>query len=123
MFSHLTKDGLVPALGAKVAGEALAEAGAVVADAAARAVTALRVAVALEHVDARRALLERAVRSTVAKVAHAAHVLHGVPRGGVGLRGISGELLLGVAEAVVGAVARAHGALASDAVVVVEAVA
>merc|ERR1719375_1468630 len=67
--------------------------------------------------------VERAVRSAVAEVAHAAHVLHGVPRGIVGLVGIGGELLLGVAEAVVGAVAGAHGALARDTVVVVEAVA
>merc|ERR1719440_1387352 len=119
----LTEDGLVLALGAEVAGEALAEARAVVADAAAGAVAALRVAVALEHVDARRALLERAVRSAVAEVAHAAHVLHGIPRGRVGLGGISSELLLGVAEAVVGAVAGAHGALARDTIVVVEAVA
>merc|ERR1719161_3228065 len=119
----LTEDGLVLAARAVVADEALAEARGVVADAAARAVAALRVAVAAEHVRARRALLERAVRATEAEVAHAADVLHRVPRGRVGLARLGGELLLRVADAAAVAVVRADGTFACDAVVVVKAVA
>merc|ERR1712159_467241 len=94
----LPEDGLVLALGAEVAGEALAEAGGVVADTTARAVTSLLVTVTQEHIGAGGALLEGAVRSAVAHVAHASHMLHGVPRAGVGLGGLVCELLLGVAD-------------------------
>merc|ERR1719230_1475029 len=119
----LAEDGLVLAPRAVVADEALAEARRVVADAAARAVAALRVAVAAEHVRARRALLERAVRPAEAEVAHAADVLHRVPRGRVGLARLRRKLLLRVADAAAAAVVRADGALARNAIVVVEAVA
>jgi len=112
---------LVLALGAEVASEALAETSRVVADTAARAVTALLVTVAKEHVRSRWAFLKGAVRATVAQVTNAANMLHGVPRSSVGLGGFSCELLLGVADTTAGAVVRAHSALASDAVVVVEA--
>ena len=72
------------ALGTEVAREALAQTSRVVADAAAGAVATLRVPVAHEDVGAGRALLEGSpVRGT--HVAHAAHVLHGIPRGSVGL--------------------------------------
>merc|ERR1719326_2385599 len=111
----LAEDGLVLAARAVVADEALAE--------ARRAVAALRVAVAAEHVRARRALLERAVGAAEAEVAHAADVLHRVPRGRVRLARLRGELLLRVADAAAVAVVRADCALARDAVVVVEAVA
>merc|ERR1719263_1687173 len=119
----LSEDGLVLAARAVVADKALAEARGVVADAAARAVAALRVAVALEHVRARGALLQRAVGTAEAEVAHAADVLHRVPRGGVGLARLGRQLLLGVADAAARAVVGAHGALARDAVVVLEALA
>merc|ERR1712185_599684 len=119
-MDDLTEDRLVLAAGAVVADEALAEAGRVVADAAARAVAALRVTVATEHVRARRALLERAVGAAEAEVAHAADVLHRVPRGGVDLARLGGELLLGVADAAAVAIVGADGTLARDAVVVVE---
>ena len=111
------------ALSAEVAREALAETSGVVADAAAGAVATLRVPVAHEDVGAGRALLEGAVRSAESHVAHAAHVLHGIPRGSVGLGRLSGQLLLGVANTPGRAVVRAHGTFAADAVVVVKALA
>jgi len=117
----LSKDGLVLALGTEVTSEALAETSRVVTDAAARAVAALLVTVAEEHIRSRRALLKGAVRTTVAQVTNAANMLHCVPRSRVGLGSLSCKLLLGVADTASGAVVRAHGALASDAVVVVEA--
>ena len=123
LFAQLTEDGLVLALVAKVASEALAEALGVVADAAARAVASLLVTVAEENIRSGWALLEGAVRSAEAKVAHAAHVFHRVPRSIVRLVRLNSELFLGVADAATGAVVRAHGALASNAVVVVEALA
>ena len=55
--SLLAKNGLVLASGAEVAGEALAQALVVVADASAGAVSALLVALAKEHIASRRALL------------------------------------------------------------------
>merc|ERR550537_1084719 len=123
LMSRLAEDGLVLAARAVVADEALAEARRVVADAAARAVAALRVAVAAEHVRARRALLERAVGAAEAEIAHAADVLHRVPRGRVRLARLRGELLLRVADTAAVAVVRADGTFACDAVVVVKAVA
>merc|ERR1712196_620509 len=102
--ASLAEDGLVLAPRAVVADDALAE--------AARAVAALRVAVALEHIRARRALLERAVRPAEAEVAHAADVLHRVPRGRVRLARLRRELLLRVADAAAAAVVRADCTLA-----------
>merc|ERR1719327_1659266 len=119
----LREDGLRLALGAEVALEALAEARRVVADATAGAVAAEVVALAEQHVRARRALLEGAVRAARAEVADTADVLVGVPRGGVGLGGLVRELLLLDAAAAVVAVARAQGALAGLAVVAIEALA
>merc|ERR1719182_976124 len=119
----LREDGLRLALGAEVALEALAQARRVVADAAAGAVAAEVVTLAEQDVGAGRALLEGAVRATRAEVADAADVLVGVPRGGVGLGGLVGELLLLDAAAAVVAVARAQGALARLAVVAVKALA
>jgi len=122
-LNGLPKDRLVLALVAEVAREALAETRGVVADAAAGAVAPLLVAVAEENVGARGALLEGAVGAAEAEVAHAAHVLHRVPRRVVDLASLHRELLLGVADAAAGAVVGAHGALARDAVVVLEALA
>ena len=50
-------------------------------------------------------------------------MLLGIPRGGVGLGGVGGELLLGGAETAAVAVGGADGALAGHALVVVEALA
>merc|ERR1719473_454579 len=119
----LAEDGLVLAARAVVADEALAETRRIVADAAARAVAALVVAVAAEHIRTRWALLERAVRAAEAEVADAAHVLHRIPRRGVCLVRLRRQLLLRVADATAVAVVGAHGTLARDAVVVVKAVA
>jgi len=108
---------------AEVASEALAEASRVVADAAARAVTALLVTVAEEHIRAGRAFFQGAVRASEAKIAHATHVLHRVPRSIVSLVSFRRQLLLSVADTAARAVVRAHGALARNAVVVLEALA
>merc|ERR1711871_1321615 len=120
---RLREDGLRLAAGAEVALEALAQAARVVADAAAGAVAAEVVALAEQHIGARRALLQRAVRAARAQVTDAADVLVGIPRRRVGLRGLVRELLLLDAAAAVVAVARAGGALARLAVVAVEALA
>jgi hypothetical protein len=117
----LPEDRLVLALGAEVAGEALAQASAVVADAAAGAVAALLVAIAEEHIWARGALLERAVGAAEAEIAHAADGLHRVPGRVVCHVRLHRELLLGVADAAARAVVRAYSALARDALVVLEA--
>ena len=111
------------ALGAEVAGEALAQAGRVVADATARAIAAEVVALAEQHVRAGRALLERAVRATGAQITDTADVLVGIPRRRVRLRGLVRELLLLDAAAAVVAVTGARGTLARLAVVAVEALA
>jgi len=123
LFAQLTEDGLVLALVAEVASEALAEALGVVADAAARAVASLLVTVAEENIRSGWALLEGAVRSAEAEVAHAAHVFHRVPRSIVRLVRLDGQLFLSVADAAAGAVIRAYGTLARDPVVVFEALA
>jgi hypothetical protein len=60
-------------------------------------------------------------RTSVARVAKAAHVLHGVPRGRVQPVGLGREVLLGPAGAAVVAVLGAKRALAGDAVVAREA--
>jgi len=117
---ELTKDCLVLALVSEVPREALAEAVRIITDTTAGAVAALLVTVAEEYIGARGALLERAVRSAEAQVAHAAHVLHGVPRRVVGLAGLHSELLLRVADTPAGAVVGAHGTLARDTVVVLK---
>merc|ERR1719181_450959 len=121
--AHLREDCLALAAGAEGALEALAQAARVVAEAAAGAVAAEVVALAEQHVRARRALLERAVRAAGAQVADAADVLVGVPRVGVRLGRLVRELLLLDAVTAVVAVGRAHGTLACLAVVAVEALA
>jgi len=113
----------VLALGTEVASEALAETSGVVADTATRAVAALLVTVTKEHIRSGWALLEGAVRSTVPQVANAAHMLHGVPRSSVGHASLSSKLLLSVADTTPGAVIGAHSTLASNTIVVVEALA
>jgi len=113
----------VLALCAEVASKALAQPAGVVTDATAGAITSPLVAIAKEHVWARWAFFEGAIRATVAKVAHTANMLHGVPRGSVSLSGLAGKLLLCVADATAGAVIRADGTLARNAVVVLEALA
>ena len=76
----LREDSLALAAGAEVALEALAQARGVVTDATARAIAAEVVALAEQHVRARRALLERAVRATGAQITDTADVLVGIPR-------------------------------------------
>merc|ERR1719310_2405427 len=121
--ADLGEDGLRLAASAEVALEALAEAGGVVAEAAAGAVAAEVVALSEEDVRAGGALLKGAVGATGAKVTDAANVLEGVPGLGVGLGGLVGELLLLDAAAAAVAVGGAHGTLAGLAVVAVEALA
>ena len=114
------QNGLALTTGAEVALEALAEARRVVTDTTARAIPAEVVALAEEHISTRWALFERTVRTTGAKVAHAANVLVCVPGVRVGLGCLVGELFLLDAAAAVVAVGRADGTLAGLAVIVVE---
>jgi len=111
----------VLALGAKVAGEALAETAGVIADTTPRAVATLLVAVTQQHIRSRRALLKGAVWAAVAKIAHASDVLHGIPRRVVGLVCLYSELLLRVANSSASTVVGAHRAFARYAIVVLKA--
>jgi len=111
------------ALGAIETGETRADAGSVVAQASAGAVSAGLVTVTIKRVGAGRALLQVAGRAAVAGVTEAAHVLHGIPRLRVGAASLGGEMLLGPAGAAVIAVVGAEGTLASNTVVAREAVA
>jgi hypothetical protein len=111
------------ALGSVETREARADAGAEVAQAAARAVSAGLISVAIKRISARGALLHVAGRAAVSGIAEAAHVLHGVPGGGVGAAGLGGQVLLGPAGAAVVAVIGAQGTLARYTIVSGEAVA
>lgn len=111
------------ALGSIEAGEAAADAGAVVAEPSAGAVSARLVAVAVQGVRAGGALLQVAGGTSVAGVAEAADVLHGVPGLGVGAASLGGKVLLGPAGSAVVTVIGAQGTLASNTVITGEAVA
>lgn len=111
------------ALGAEIAREALAKTSGVVADAATGAVAALLVPVAHKDVGAGRTFLKGAVRSAEAKIAHTSDVLHGIPRLNICLFGLSSKLLLSVADTTGRTIVRAYGALATDAIIIVKALA
>ena len=117
---RLAQHGLELALGAEVSVEAGAGAGAVVADSAPRAVSAGRIAQPLQGVAARGTLQQRAVWSSAADVAHAAHVHLRVPGRGVHAAGLHGQLLLGEADAGLVTVVGTHGALTGNSVVICE---
>lgn len=110
-------------LGAVETRETRADAGSVVAEASAGAVSACLVAIAVERIGAGRALLQVAGRATVAGVAEAAHVLHGIPRLRVCAASLGSQVLLGPAGSAVIAVVGAKGTLASNTVVSGETVA
>ncbi len=103
--------------------EAGAGAGAVVADASARAVAASLVAEASHHIGAGGALDEGAVRASSSEIANASDMLVVVPRGVVVAASLVSELLLSEANASVTALVGADGSLASNALVVSEALA
>jgi len=117
---YLTKDSLVLALGAKITMEARAGTSGVVADTTARAISAGSVTQTLKRVSARGALNLRAVRATATDIANTTDVHLSIPRGGVSATSLGGELLLGEADTSLVTVVGAHGALASDTVVVGE---
>jgi hypothetical protein len=95
----------------------------VVAQTAARAVTAGLVTVAAQGVGSRGALLQVAGRTSIAHIAQTAHVLHGVPRGRVGAAHLGCKVLLRPTRTTVIAVIGAHGTLASSTVIASEALA
>jgi hypothetical protein len=109
------------ALGTVVSGEALADTRRIVASSTTGAVTALGVAVSLEHIRTRGALDQRAVRTTATKITHAPDMLVGIPRSGVSARSLGSELLLSEADTGIGARVGADGSLASNTLVVGEA--
>ena len=110
-------------LGAKVAGEALAEASVVVAEAPAGAVAPCGVAFTCEDVGSRGAFLLGAIRAAVAKITDATHFFHGVPGRVVRSAGFGGEMFLSIADATTIAVVGAFRAFTRDATVSVKAVA
>ena len=95
----------------------------VVAKATAGAVATLGGTVAVENVLAGGALLLGAVRTAVAQIALAPDVLGGIPRRLIGGTGGLGQGLLRHADATVGALVGAQGALAGHTVVSLEALA
>jgi hypothetical protein len=101
--------------------EARAGSVAEVADTSSRAVAAGLVAVAVQGISARGALLQLAGGSAVTSIAKATNVFHGIPRGVVGAAGLVREVLLGPAGAAVVAVIGAGRALACNAVIAGEA--
>jgi len=109
------------ALGTEVSLEALAEAGGVVADATARAVSAKVVAFAKKYITTRGALLKGAIRTTSTNITDATDVLERVPGLRVGLRSFVGELFLLDTTATAIAVGRAHSTLTCLAIVVIKA--
>jgi len=109
----LDDGGLVLAAGSVEARKASASSGRVVADTTTRAVAARLVAVAVEGICARGALLLVASRASVASVAEAANVLHGIPSQCVISSALGSQVLLGPAGATVVAVIGADGSLAS----------
>ena len=119
----LSEHSLELALGAVVAVEAVANTGGVVTEAAARAVAAGLVAIAVEHVGARGAFDERAVRAAPTQIANAPDVLLRVPRRRVDAVSLNSQLLLREADAGITAFVGANCALARNAVVVGKALA
>mmetsp|Transcript_16639 Transcript_16639/g.34738 ORF Transcript_16639/g.34738 Transcript_16639/m.34738 type:complete len:290 (-) Transcript_16639:1074-1943(-) len=119
----LREDCLLVAPVAEVACEASAQARSVVADATAAAVAPLLVAITVHDIRAGRALLERAVRPAVARVANAAGDLLSIPRCGICHARLLCQELLRVADTVLAAVVRAHGPLARNTRVAIEALA
>lgn len=110
---------MVLATCAKVTREALAQTGGVVAETTARAVATLGGTIAAKHIIASGALLQRAVGAAESCIAHAADVLHGIPRLIVVATSLNSELLLGVADTAAAAVVGADGTLASNSCIVV----
>lgn len=82
----LAEDGLVLALGAVVAVEAVADAITVVAETSAGAIAAGFIAVSLENIRTRGAFVKGAVRTSASKVTDAANLLLSVPGSSVGAR-------------------------------------
>lgn len=123
LSKYLEDCSLVLALGSVETREAAADTSAVVAEASAGAVAARLIAVAVQRVGAGGALLQVAGRATVARIAEAADMLHGIPRLSVSATGLGGEVLLRPAGAAVVAVVGAESTLASNSVVAGEAVA
>ena len=123
LIKYLEDCGLILTLGAIETGEARADAGSVVAEASAGAVSASLVTVAIKRIGAGRALLQVAGGAAVAGVTEATHVLHGIPRLRVCAASLGSQMLLRPASAAVIAIVGAEGTLASNTIVAREAVA
>jgi len=109
----LDDGGLVLAAGSVEARKASASSGRVVADTTTRAVATRLVSVAVEGICARGALLLVTSRASVASVAEATNMLHGIPSHCVNSSALGSQVLLGPAGATVVAVIGADGSLAS----------
>jgi len=93
----------------------------IIANTSARAVSTSLVSIASHHIRAGGALDQRAIRASSSQVAYTSDMLIEVPRGVVHATGLSSELLLGEADAIITALVGADGSLASNALVVSEA--
>jgi len=103
--------------------KALASTITVIAEAATTAVSASLVAVAIQGVGARGALLLITSGSTVSSITEATYMLHGIPRLGIGTTSFGGKQLLRPASASIIAVVGAHSTLASNTIITSKAIA
>jgi len=120
---HLEDGGLVLAVGSVETREARAGSVAEVANTSSGAIAAGLVAIAVQRISARGALLQLAGGSAVASITEASDVFHGVPRSVVGAAGFVCKVLLGPASTAVIAVIRAGRTLACNTIITREALA
>jgi len=103
--------------------EAVASTSTVITNTAAGAISALNIAISLKRVRSRRALDERAVRTSATQIANATHMHLSIPGSTVCARGFCGQLFLSKAHTGFIAVVGAHGALTGNAIIVGKALA
>lgn len=111
------------ASGSEESSEARAGSISIIAFTTTRALAAGLSTISIKRVRTRRALLEVAGRSSVALVANATNVLHGVPGGAISAVGTGSKMLLGPASSTVVTVVGTHGTLASNTLISSEALA
>lgn len=110
--THLVEYGLLVALGSEEAGKALTNTSIVIAGTAARAVPSVKSGIASHNIYwIRRALSERAVRSTETNITDASLGLYSIPSSTVYLSSLRSKVLLGSADSTSTAIIRAHTAL------------
>jgi len=111
------------ALGSIETRETRADSLSIITQTTARAVSASLVTIAVQRISAGGALLHIAGRTSVASIAEATNVLHGIPGSSVSAASFGSQVLLRPAGTTVIAVIRAQGTLASNTIVAREATA